>query len=48
MDPNNVYNNKFTEGLAIIKKNGTYMQLMAKYYGGKTDINKDALSKDMQ
>jgi ABC-type amino acid transport substrate-binding protein len=48
MDPNNVYNDKFKEGLAAIKKNGTYMQIMARYYGSKTAINMEALTEDMR
>lgn len=47
-DPDKVYMTKFKEGLAIIKKDGTYMQIMAKYYGGKDLINKDALTDDMK
>lgn len=47
-DPNGVFEKKFKEGLAAIKKNGTYMQIMAKYYGSVTAINKDALTEDMR
>jgi ABC-type amino acid transport substrate-binding protein len=48
MDPNNTYNKKFKDGLNIIKKNGTYINIMAKYYGGKSAINKEALTADMR
>lgn len=48
MDPDNIYNTKFQEGLATIKKNGTYMQIMAKYYGSEAAINRDALTEDMR
>jgi ABC-type amino acid transport substrate-binding protein len=47
-DPNNLYNTKFKQGLAIIKKNGTYMKIMAKYYGGLEKINSEALTDDMK
>ena len=47
-DPDNAYNTKFKEGLAKIKKNGTYMKIMAKYYGSAGAINKEALSDDMK
>lgn len=42
------YQIKFREGLATIKKNGTYMKIMAKYYGGKERINPDSLPEDMK
>jgi ABC-type amino acid transport substrate-binding protein len=32
----------------MIKKDGTYMKIMAKYYGGADAINKDALTDDMK
>jgi len=47
-DPEGAYLKKFQEGLAAIKKNGTYMKVMAKYYGGKESINKEALTDDMK
>jgi ABC-type amino acid transport substrate-binding protein len=47
LDPGNEYSARFREGLARIKANGTYMQIMARYYGGKTLINKDALPEDV-
>lgn len=47
LDPNNIYKNKFMEGLAKIKKSGKYMEIMAKYYGGKEYINKESLTNDM-
>lgn len=42
------YQAKFQKGLAVIKKNGTYMKIMAKYYGGKEQINPDSLPDDMK
>jgi len=42
------YQRKFTEGLEAIKKNGTYMGLMAKYYGSVEAINPAALADDMR
>lgn len=48
MDPDNKYNAKFKEGLAIIKKDGTYMKIVAKYYGGRDSINREALADDMK
>lgn len=47
-DPDNRYGTRFREGLAAIKANGTYMQLMAKYYGGEAAINRDSLPEDMR
>lgn len=47
-DANGSYQAKFKEGLAAIKKNGTYMQIMAKYYGDKERINPDSLPNDMK
>ena len=47
-DPENRYNTLFRQGLEIIKKNGTYLEIMAKYYGGKDRINPRALSWDMR
>jgi len=48
MDPDSTYNDKFKEGLNIIKKNGTYLKIMAKYYGGESAINREALTADMR
>lgn len=48
LDPNNKYNNIFRAGLSKIKKDGTYMNLMAKYYGGKEKINIESLADDMR
>ena len=42
------YGRKFRAGLASIKKNGTYMRIMAKYYGGAAKINKGSLPADMR
>ena len=47
-DPDGIYAQKFAEGLARIKKNGTYMQIMAKYYGGARRINPESLTDDMR
>ncbi len=38
----------FEAGLAIIEKNGTYMKIMAKYYGGRANVNREALVKEMR
>lgn len=48
MDPDKKYNDRFRQGLAAIKANGTYMQLMAKYYGSEAAINRDSLTDDMR
>ena len=48
MDPDSAYRDRFREGLAAIKANGTYMQLMAKYYGSKDAINRESLTEDMR
>lgn len=47
-DPDNAYAKRFEEGLSRIKKNGSYMRLMAKYYGGAAQINREALTDDMR
>jgi polar amino acid transport system substrate-binding protein len=47
-DPENKYNDRFRKGLETIKKNGTYMQIMAKYYGGQSNINRESLVEDMR
>ena len=47
-DPDNGYRDRFREGLAAIKANGTYMQLMAKYYGSEDAINRESLTEDMR
>lgn len=44
-DPDGVYLRRFTEGLALIRKNGTYLRIMAKYYGGTQRIDPDALAE---
>jgi polar amino acid transport system substrate-binding protein len=48
LDPNDLYDGYFKKGLATIKKNGTYLRLMAQYYGGEAAINRDALVPDMR
>ncbi|WP_243310395.1 substrate-binding periplasmic protein [Fundidesulfovibrio agrisoli] len=47
-DKDEEYDAMFRAGLAIIKKNGTYLRVMAKYYGGESAINKDAMTEDMR
>jgi ABC-type amino acid transport substrate-binding protein len=47
-DPDNAYRDRFREGLAAIKANGTYLRLMAKYYGSEDAINRDSLTEDMR
>jgi polar amino acid transport system substrate-binding protein len=42
------YFDKYQEGMRTIKKNGTYMDIFAKYYGGPSKINKNALAEDMK
>lgn len=42
------YMRDFRSGLDRIKKDGTYMQIMAKYYGGAGRINRDALPDDLK
>jgi ABC-type amino acid transport substrate-binding protein len=32
-DPHNIYSEKFKKGFEIIKRDGTYMKIMTKYYG---------------
>ncbi len=39
---------KYLEGMRTIKKNGTYMAIFAKYYGGAAKINRNSLSVDMR
>lgn len=48
LDPDDYYGRRFREGLAAIKKNGTYLKLMARYYGSKEKINPEALPDDMR
>jgi len=47
-DPWGVYEAAFRKGFAIIKKDGTYMRIMAGYYGGEHRINPEALVADMR
>jgi len=39
---------KYQQGMRTIKKNGTYMSIFAKYYGGAAKINRNSLSVDMR
>ena len=48
LDSHGVYNAKFRSDLWIINKNGTYMKIMEKYYGGVDAVNMDALPDDMR
>ena len=48
MDPDNKYNDRFRTGLAAIKADGTYMKLMARYYGSAAQINPESLPDDMR
>lgn len=47
-DPDSRYGTRFREGLAAIKANGTYLRLMAKYYGSEAAINRNSLPEDMR
>ncbi len=47
-DPSGAYLAKFREGLAVIKRNGAYLRIMEKYYGGRSAINRAALTDDMR
>ncbi|MBS1169267.1 MAG: uncharacterized protein H6R01_185 [Burkholderiaceae bacterium] len=47
-DPNGVYIRQFADGLARIKRDGTFIQIMAKYYGGRSRINPDSLPDDIR
>ena len=47
-DPDGVYSEKFRKGLANIKQNGTYRDVLAKYYGGVAQINWDSATDDMR
>ena len=47
-DPDLRHLRLFREGLAAIKANGTYMDIMARYYGGADHVNPNALSDDMR
>lgn len=39
---------KYQQGIKIIKKNGTYMSIFSKYYGGASNINRNSLAEDMK
>ncbi|WP_319240515.1 transporter substrate-binding domain-containing protein [uncultured Propionivibrio sp.] len=47
-DADGHYVGKFAEGLALIKRNGTFRRIMAKYYGGVQRIPSEALPADMR
>lgn len=42
------YFDKYQEGMKTIKKNGTYMSIFAKYYGGPSLINRNSLAADVK
>lgn len=46
-DPYGTWTKRFQEGLAVIKKNGTYRSLMAHYYGGPRKVENLALADDV-
>lgn len=48
LDPVGYYEAQFRKGLDILKKNGGYLRLFAKYYGSQAAINRDALADDMK
>jgi ABC-type amino acid transport substrate-binding protein len=39
---------KYQEGMKLIKKDGTYMSIFAKYYGGSSKINRNSLASDVK
>jgi ABC-type amino acid transport substrate-binding protein len=47
-DPDGRMGRLFEQGLETIKKNGTYMRIMARYYGSAHAINRYALTPDMR
>ena len=42
------YFDKYQEGMKTIKKNGTYMSIFAKHYGGPSKINRNSLAADVK
>lgn len=48
LDPDSLYGKAFKQGLTSIKTNGTYLKIMAKYYGGNEKISREALTNDLQ
>jgi ABC-type amino acid transport substrate-binding protein len=48
LDHDSLYAKALKKGLAIIKMNGTYTKIMAKYYGGEVKINQYALTDDLR
>lgn len=48
LDPAGLYAARFRQGLATIKKNGTYLHIMAKYYGGRDRITPETLPSDLR
>ena len=47
-DPDGLIAARFREGLALIKKNGSYLRILAEYYGGKERINRESLPEDLR
>lgn len=47
-DPDGRLERLFKQGLEAIKKNGVYMQIMARYYGSARAVNRYALTPDMR
>ena len=47
-DPDGHFQTRFQQGLAAIKRNGTYLKIMSRYYGGIDKIDRQALSEDMR
>jgi len=39
---------KYQEGMKLIKKDGTYLSIFAKYYGGSSKINRNSLASDLK
>lgn len=47
-DPEGLWQRRFEEGLAHIKQNGTYLHIMADYYGGMEHVPPEALVNDIR
>ena len=48
LDPDEKLTRQFAEGLARIKKDGTYLRIMGEYYSGLRNINPEALPSDVK
>lgn len=42
-DPQGELSDRFRKGLRLIRANGTYEEIMARYYGGREKINRDSI-----